>query len=48
MYKLIAVLVNIVSIICFTILAIHFEKWWIVLFAYFFIFSVRVREEKKE
>lgn len=32
---------NIVSIICFTFLAIHFEKWWIVLFAAIFILTYK-------
>ena len=45
--EILALLINIISIICFTVLAIHFEKWWIVLFAYFFIFSVRITKEKQ-
>ena len=29
-------LINIVNIVCFTILAITFNKWWIILFACLF------------
>ena len=32
---------NAASVACFTALAIHFEKWWIVLFAYFFVFTYK-------
>lgn len=30
-------IINSVVIICFTILAIHFQHWWIVLFALLFL-----------
>ena len=36
---MIAAIINITAIICFTVLAIHFEKWWIVLFSALFMFS---------
>ena len=36
---MIAAIINITAIICFTVLAIHFDKWWIVLFSAFFMFS---------
>lgn len=32
-------LVMIAAIVCFTIVAIHFNHWWIILFSYFFMFS---------
>lgn len=45
-------LVNITSIICFTFLAMHFNKWWIVLFAAFFFITYRseskVPEDKED
>ena len=36
--KLIAIITieNIISLICFTVLAVVFEKWWIVLFSALF------------
>ena len=34
-----AAIINITAIICFTVLAIHFDKWWIVLFSGLFMFS---------
>lgn len=36
---------NLISLICFTILAIVFNKWWIVFFALIF-FSYVDREDK--
>ena len=38
---------NIICLICFTVLAIVFNKWWIVLFTILFWISVE-RKEKKE
>jgi hypothetical protein len=38
---------NIICLICFTVLAIIFNKWWIVLFTILFWISVE-RKEKKE
>ena len=38
---------NIVSVACFTTLAIHFEKWWIVLFALLFLVSVKSDDEEE-
>lgn len=35
-----ALIRNCVSIICFTVLAIHFEKWWISLFSALFLVSL--------
>jgi predicted secreted protein len=40
---LFAALINITSIICFTYLAVYFDKWWIALFASLFMFSTRRR-----
>ena len=43
------VILNTVVLLCFTALAIHFEKWWIVLFACFFLFSKKtIQEEDNE
>lgn len=40
---------NCVAIICFTILAIVFNKWWIIFFAYLFLTSyTRTETEEKE
>lgn len=41
-------LVNITSIICFTSLAIRFNKWWIVLFAAFFFITYRSESKMPE
>ena len=41
-YTLIAwALVQIANMACFTILAITFNKWWIILFAFLFSYSVK-------
>lgn len=45
---IILVLKNIVSIICFTILAIVFNKWWIVFFSILFITFFEYHSEKKD
>lgn len=37
---------NIVAIICFTILAVVFNKWWIVLFSGLFLNSVEHKSKK--
>lgn len=36
---MIAAMINITAIICFTVLAIYFDKWWIVLFSALFMFN---------
>jgi predicted secreted protein len=42
-----AVLVtNTVPVVCLTLLAVHFEKWWIVLFA--LLFGVSYKSTSKE
>lgn len=38
---------NTVPIICLTVLAIHFDKWWIVLFAVLFSFSYESNKKGK-
>ena len=38
---------NVISLICFTILAIVFNKWWIVLFTILFWISVEEKEKKE-
>lgn len=38
---------NSISLICFTILAIVFNKWWIVIFSALFMSSIE-KEEKEE
>lgn len=46
----ILVLKNIVSIICFTILAIVFNRWWIVFFSILFLSTIEYEyhSEKKD
>lgn len=46
---LIGILYNIASVVCFTILAIIFNKWWIVFFALLFIrdISIKTTDEKE-
>ena len=39
---------NMTVIACFTALAIHFDKWWIALFAALFTVSLEVKEKKGE
>ena len=41
------VILNCVSIICFTALAIIFKHWWIVLFAMLFLFQEKTCHETK-
>lgn len=36
---------NMTIIGCFTALAIHFETWWIVLFAALFVFSYKKKSD---
>ena len=38
---------NIIAIICFTILAVIFNKWWIILFALLFITFIDFEGETK-
>ena len=38
---------NIAIIVSFTMLALHFGKWWIVLFAAFFVFSYKNKDDDK-
>lgn len=46
---------NIAVLVCFTVLAVYFGKWWIIFFAYFFTTTfqterktVRSTESEKE
>lgn len=39
---------NIVIMICFTVLAVVFNHWWIVLFSAFFISTFKNKENKTE
>lgn len=39
---------NCVSIVCFTVLAIHFDKWWIALFALLFMMTVENKKDDKK
>ena len=41
-----AVLIEITLIVCFTVLAIHFNKWWIVLFIA--LFTPHIKFDKKD
>lgn len=38
---------NTAMVICFTVLAIVFKHWWIILFSAFFLSSFKSREEDK-
>ena len=38
---------NVITLICFTILAIVFHKWWIIFFSLIFWISVEDKEENK-
>lgn len=40
--------VNMTAIACFTVLAIIFKKWWIILFALLFMFSYKDKENENE
>lgn len=40
--------VNITSIACFTVLAITFSKWWIILFALLFMFNLKGKADEHE
>lgn len=42
-------IINCVTIVCFTILAVIFDHWWIILFALLFLFTIERKEsEDKE
>lgn len=41
------VIENIVALVCFTVLAIWFNKWWIVFCSVFFM-KYTVKEDKKD
>lgn len=43
-----AVLENIITIICFTILAIIFKHWWVILFSAVFINNIKIKKEDEE
>lgn len=45
LYKLCAIK-NSISLICFTILALVFQKWWIVFFSGLFLTSVKDKKEE--
>ena len=40
-------MLNTVPVICLTVLAVHFETWWIVLFALLFGFTYRETDKKE-
>ena len=44
--NLLCIIKNIVSIICFTILAIMFNYWWIIFFSLLFMLKVEEKENK--
>lgn len=46
--NLLLVIKNSISLICFTILAIIFKKWWIIFFALLFLSSIGKSEDKKD
>lgn len=39
-------LLNAIPVVCMTLLAIHFDKWWIVLFALLFGFSYKTTNKE--
>ena len=39
-------IINVVAMLCWTVLAIHFDKWWIVLFAALCFSSFRTTDDK--
>lgn len=46
--NLLFVIENSISLICFTILAIIFNKWWIIFFALLFLSNIGKSEDKKD
>jgi hypothetical protein len=46
MIAIMAMLINIVAIMCFSALAIHFDRWWISLFALLFMASIKYKNEE--
>ena len=40
--------INVTAIIGFVCLAMHFDRWWISLFALLFLFGTSAREEGEE
>ena len=45
---LVGILYNIAPVVCFTILAIIFNKWWIVFFALLFIRNISIETTDKK
>lgn len=39
-------LINSIVIMCFTFLALSFDKWWLVLFAFIFFMSERSNKDE--
>lgn len=46
--NLLCIIKNIVTIICFTILAIMFNHWWIIFFSLLFMVKVEEKDDNKE
>ena len=46
--NLLCIIKNIVSIICFTILAIMFNHWWIIFFSLLFMVKAEEKDDNKE
>ena len=42
------ILKNIIAIICFTILAVVFNKWWIILFSALFYTSITTKGDNED
>ena len=42
------VICNLGSLVAFTILALHFDKWWIILFALLFYREIKVARIRSE
>ena len=46
--NLLCIIKNIVTIICFTILAIIFNHWWIIFFSLLFMVKAEEKDDNKE
>ena len=44
--NLLCIIKNIVTIICFTILAIIFNHWWIIFFSLLYMLKTETKEDK--
>lgn len=42
------VIINSVLVICFTVLSIYFDRWWIVLFSALFLFTRQITTNERD